>query len=55
MRFSHVGFGVKVETVLENCTTEEQRSVLLFLWTKRLNAKDIHEQIFCLRWEVFAS
>jgi hypothetical protein len=28
-------------------TTEEQRSVvLLFLWAKGLNAKDIHKEIF---------
>jgi hypothetical protein len=30
-------------TMLEECTTEEQRSVVLFLWTKGLNAKDIHK------------
>jgi hypothetical protein len=32
-------------TVLEECTTEEQRSVV-FLWKKGLNAKDIHKDIF---------
>jgi hypothetical protein len=33
-------------TVLEECNTEEQRSVLRFLWTERLNAKDIHKEMF---------
>jgi hypothetical protein len=33
-------------TVLEEYTTEEQHSVVRFLWTKRLNAKDIHKEIF---------
>jgi hypothetical protein len=33
-------------TVLEGCTTEEQRSVVHLLWAKRLNAKDIHAKIF---------
>jgi hypothetical protein len=33
-------------TVLEECTTEEQRSVVRFLWAKGLNAKDIHKEIF---------
>jgi hypothetical protein len=32
-------------TVLESFT-EEQRSVLLFLWAKGLNAKDIHKEKF---------
>jgi hypothetical protein len=33
-------------TVLEDCTTEEQRSVVhFFLWAKGLNAKNIHEEI----------
>jgi hypothetical protein len=30
-------------TVLEEYTTEEQRSVVHFLWAKGLNAKDIHK------------
>jgi hypothetical protein len=30
-------------TVLEECITEEHRSVMLFLWAKGLNAKDIHK------------
>jgi hypothetical protein len=32
--------------VLEDCTTEEQGSVVLLLWIKGLNAKDIHKEIF---------
>jgi hypothetical protein len=34
-----------VATVLEDCTTEEQRSVMRFLWAKGLNVKDIHKEI----------
>jgi hypothetical protein len=33
-------------TALEECTTEEQRSVVVFLWAKGLNAKDIHKEMF---------
>jgi hypothetical protein len=33
-------------TVLEECTTDEQRSVVRFLWAKGLNAKDIHKDMF---------
>jgi hypothetical protein len=36
---------VKLATVLE-CTTEEQHSVLRFLWAKGLVAKDIYKEIF---------
>jgi hypothetical protein len=32
-------------TVLEECATEEQRSVVRFLWTG-LNTKDIHKETF---------
>jgi hypothetical protein len=32
-------------TVLEECSTKEQRSVV-FLWAKGPNAKDIHKEIF---------
>jgi hypothetical protein len=32
--------------VLEDCTAEEQRSVVYFLWTKGLRAKDIHKEMF---------
>jgi hypothetical protein len=28
-------------TVFEDCTTKEQRSVVRFLWLKKLNAKNI--------------
>jgi hypothetical protein len=34
---------VKMVTVLEECTTKEQRSVVCFSWSKGLNAKDIHK------------
>jgi hypothetical protein len=30
-------------TMLEECTTEEQRSVVRFLWAKGCNVKDIHK------------
>jgi hypothetical protein len=33
-------------TVLEEYTTEEQNSVVRFLWAKGLNAKDIHKEMF---------
>jgi hypothetical protein len=33
-------------TVLEGCTTEDHLSVVHFLWTKGLNTKDIHKNIF---------
>jgi hypothetical protein len=33
-------------TVLEECNTEEQRSALHFFVGKRLNAKDIHKEMF---------
>jgi hypothetical protein len=33
-------------TMLEDCTTEEQRSVVRFLWAKGLNAKDIYKEMF---------
>jgi hypothetical protein len=37
---------VKMATVLEKCTAVKQRSVVRFLWSKGLNEKDIHEEIF---------
>jgi hypothetical protein len=37
---------VKMATELEKCTIEEQRSVVHFWWTKGLNAKDIHKEMF---------
>jgi hypothetical protein len=33
-------------TVLEECTTEEQCSILRYLWAKGLNVKDIHKEMF---------
>jgi hypothetical protein len=36
-------------TVLEECTTEKQRSVVrYFLWGKGLDAKDINKEMFCV-------
>jgi hypothetical protein len=35
-------------TVLEERTNQEQRSLVLLLWTKGLSAKDIHKDIFSL-------
>jgi hypothetical protein len=37
---------VKLATVLEECTTKEQRSVVRFLLAKGLDAEDIHKEIF---------
>jgi hypothetical protein len=37
---------VKMTTVLEECTTEEQLSIVPFLWAKGLNAKDIHSLMY---------
>jgi hypothetical protein len=37
---------VKMVTVFAGCTTEEQRSVVCFPWTKGLNAKDIQKEKF---------
>jgi hypothetical protein len=36
---------VTMTTVLENCTTEEQR-IVRFLWAKGLNANNIHKEMF---------
>jgi hypothetical protein len=33
-------------TVLEECTTEEQRSFVRFLWAKGLSAKYINKEMF---------
>jgi hypothetical protein len=32
-------------TLLEECITKEQRSVVRFLWAKGLNAKNIHKEM----------
>jgi hypothetical protein len=34
---------VKMTTMLEECTAEGQRYVVLFLWAKGLNANNIHK------------
>jgi hypothetical protein len=34
---------VKMATELDECKTEEQRSLLRVLWAKGRNAKDIHK------------
>jgi hypothetical protein len=39
---------VKMATVLEVCTNEEQRSVVRLMWEIGLNAKDNHKEIFPL-------
>jgi hypothetical protein len=36
---------VKIATVLEEYTTEEQRSFVRFFWAEGLNAKDIHKEM----------
>jgi hypothetical protein len=33
-------------TMLEGYTTEEQRSIMRFLWVRGHNAKDIHKEMF---------
>jgi hypothetical protein len=33
-------------TMLQECTIEEQRSVVRFLWAKGLDTKDIHKEMF---------
>jgi hypothetical protein len=46
-------------TVLEDYTAEDRRSVLRFLWAKKLHGKDIHKEMFsvycgkCLSRKVF--
>jgi hypothetical protein len=37
---------VKMTTVIEECANEKQSFVVCFLWTKGINAKDIHEEMF---------
>jgi hypothetical protein len=37
---------VKIVTALEQYTTEEQSSVVLSLWAKGRNAKNVHKEIF---------
>jgi hypothetical protein len=38
-------------TVLEECITEEYSSFVRCLLAKRLNAKDIHKQMFSVIWK----
>jgi hypothetical protein len=38
----------KLAAVLEKYTTKEQLSLVLFLWIKGHNAKDIHKEMFLL-------
>jgi hypothetical protein len=35
-----------MEIVLEDFTMEEQRYIVSFLWTKELNVKDVHKEMF---------
>jgi hypothetical protein len=37
---------VKMATLLEEYTTEMEHPVVCSLWTKKLNAKDIHKEMF---------
>jgi hypothetical protein len=47
---------VKMATVLEECNTEEQRSVVRLSKARGLSAKDIHKEMFSfLRWKVFVA
>jgi hypothetical protein len=41
-----LGSVAKMATMLGECTMQEQCSVVGFLWTKGLNAKDIHKEMF---------
>jgi hypothetical protein len=52
---------VKMATVMEECITEDQNSVVHFLRAKGLNAKDMHKEMFsvfgrkCLSHKAFHS
>jgi hypothetical protein len=37
---------VKMATLLQECNTEKQRSVVRILWAKGFNAKDIQKEMF---------
>jgi hypothetical protein len=39
---------VKMVTLLEKCTIEEQRSVVRLLCAKELNANDIHKEMYAV-------
>jgi hypothetical protein len=36
----------RIATLLEECTTKEQRYVVRFSWIKGVNAKNIHKEMF---------
>jgi hypothetical protein len=42
---------------LNTCTTIEQRGVLLFLWAKNMEAKDIHKEMLPIwvLWVAYAT
>jgi hypothetical protein len=42
-------------TMLENCSTEEQRSVVRFFFCGQKNSKDIHKEIFIVCGEKCSS
>jgi hypothetical protein len=47
---------VKMATVLEECTTKEQRSVVHFIVVERTQCKGYsYRNVSCLRWEVFVT
>jgi hypothetical protein len=42
-------------TLLEECTIEEQRSIVRFLCALGLNAKDVDKEMFLFAVEVFVA
>jgi hypothetical protein len=46
---------VKISTVLEEYSTEQQWSVVRFFWAKVLNAKDIYKNVSYIRLEMFVA
>jgi hypothetical protein len=44
--YSEAGFSSQNGDHVSGCTTEGQHSVVRFLWAKKLNAKDIHKEMF---------
>jgi hypothetical protein len=46
---------VKMATVFEECTNEEQRSAVRVLWSKGLSAKGIHKEMFPVYCRKFLS
>jgi hypothetical protein len=43
---SEAGFSSQMATVIEECNTKDQNSVVCFLSSKGLNEKDIHKEMF---------